>query len=194
MSIVQPFLFDERNRNAVNGRGSIILLESAPSSVTNMLVAVALGLVAGASGLTAIGLLGNTAFTLVTALVNETQDIGDAIVFPIALAIITGIISFNAGRGFASLWRDIRDSERLVKQGRLIRGEVVSARIEYGGEDENITSYFTLYLDYRLRTPAGRELTGQKSQLYMRVSPDKMPQSGVPLAALYLNDNLYHVL
>ena len=85
------------------------------------------------------------------------------------------------------MWRN----HLLVKEGKLVNGQVMIAKTSLEGEDND----FYLNLQYAFTSPmTGRLTTGTAKQPREDLKHKNLPASGMPLAFLYRNDEHHRPL
>ncbi|MCC7451225.1 MAG: DUF3592 domain-containing protein [Anaerolineae bacterium] len=82
-----------------------------------------------------------------------------------------------------------RRSKRLEREGRLIKGTVVSCK---GSSDSD--GDYTIKLKYRFCSPTGRDVSKQESHIRNDLKGVLPPAPGTPVAVLYADDSCYQVI
>jgi hypothetical protein len=198
MTAVQPWIFSEHHQGIIRGQASKDVLRRALGSKGSVALTLLLGVLLLIPGLAALASLIVLVVETLTALRNGTPDLMSEISGSLFWFLFTAIATAIFGQVFWRFWQTVSDQDRLIEEGRLIWGEIVATHIDHSrdeyGDNPTVGEYFTFSVDYRFRTPAGTNLTGTRSKLYYNVSVNAMPPIGTPLAAIYVDDNLYRVL
>jgi hypothetical protein len=95
---------------------------------------------------------------------------------------------FVFGMVFAGI-TTYRRGKRLEREGRLIKGSVVSCKGSTDSDED-----YTIKLKYTFRSPTGRDIHKQESHIRNDLKKVALPAPGTSVAVLYADDTCYQVM
>jgi len=117
------------------------------------------------------------------------DDAGSDMTQNILLTVFTLVWNlFVGGLVFAGI-TTYRRSKRLEREGRLIKGTVVSCKGHTDSDDD-----YTIKLKYTFRSPTGRAINKQESHIRNDLKKAALPAPGTSVAVLYADDTCYQVM
>ncbi len=128
-------------------------------------------------------------------------DKGDAFKMPGVIFMFVALLGIATIIGYWAS-EEPRREYRLLRDGRVIYGEVVSFSVDSStgfteGADGTAGSPWvqvTVTMDYMFHTPDGARLTDQVRKVYATAYTGPEVRPGDPMAVLYLDEKLYRVL
>lgn len=104
------------------------------------------------------------------------------VIIAIVVLVVSGIVGVFA--------MEMRGREqRLAKQGRVLRGEVLECSAHEDSDDD-----LQVRLRYRFVTPQGREIIKRDNRQANHLKGERLPRPGDPVAVLYVSDKHFRML
>jgi hypothetical protein len=103
----------------------------------------------------------------------------------IPFLLLSSVVGKNV---LKSARRKIERQQRLVREGRVLPGQVISC------DGRQYKGLYTVRVRYRFRSPTDKELISLASRGRNDLRTAKLPQQGTPVAVLYVNSKLYELL
>ena len=117
-------------------------------------------------------------------LVSDGASIANLIwVSPLAVILLLIMLGYT--------WQHLRLSWRYRQfkaKGKILKGQIVTAQWRNGRGSSS------LKLAYLFRTPQGRTIKAEQSQLRPDLAAEDLPPTGTPVRILYASDRIYRLL